>query len=104
LPFIPDNQAKMPAALVANLINLGHSEKLMISELKKRVAFASRFKFKVENVFVKRLRLSQIINLDRHMIAPIDLNAHIPPLCAVQRSTFNVQRSVVQDSVPRHCK
>ena len=54
----------------------------MISELEKRVTFATRLKFKVENVFVKRLRLGQVTNLDRHMIAPIDLNAHTPPLCA----------------------
>src|SRR5260370_5090090 len=72
----------MPAALVANLINLGHSEKLMISELEKRITFATRLKFKFENVFVKRLRLCKIINLDRHVIAPIDLNAHTAALCA----------------------
>jgi hypothetical protein len=72
----------MPAALVANLINLGHSEKLMISELEKRITFATRLKFEFENVFVKRLRLCKIINLDRHVIAPIDLNAHTPALCA----------------------
>src|ERR1700693_1473117 len=75
----------MPTALVANLINLSDGEELMISKLEKRITLATRLKFEAENVFVKRLRFCKIMNLDRHVIAPIDLNAHIPPLCASYR-------------------
>jgi hypothetical protein len=50
--------------------------------LEERIAFATRLQFEAENVFVKRLCPGQIINLDRHVITPVDLNAHTPALCA----------------------
>jgi hypothetical protein len=107
LLFVADNKTKMPAALIPHLINLGHGEELMISELEKSIPFAPRFKFKTKNVFVKRLRLGEVINLDRHVIAPVHLNAHSPAVCGklsfqerrsgkafgVQRLAFGVQRT-----------
>src|ERR1700722_17587127 len=71
----------MPPAFVAHLINLGHGEKLMISELEKGIPFATRFKLEAKNVFVKRLRLGKVIHFDRHVIAPVDLNAHSLAVC-----------------------
>jgi hypothetical protein len=71
----------MPPAFVAHLLNLGDGQKLVISELEKGIAFATRFKFEAKNVFVKRLRLGKVIHLDRHVIAPVNLNAHSPALC-----------------------
>jgi hypothetical protein len=35
LLFIPDNQAKMPTSLVANLINLGHRQELTVVKIKE---------------------------------------------------------------------
>ena len=66
----------MPAPGRAKLINLVHREKLMIAELKKSVPFATGLKRQVEYVLVKRLRLRQIVNFDRNMVAAIDLNIH----------------------------
>ena len=78
LPLIPDNQTKMPAALVAKLINLGQSEKLMISELEKRPTFATRLKFEVENVFIKRLRLGKIVKQMKKFYAHDEQNQAKP--------------------------
>src|SRR5580700_1562030 len=71
----------MPTARVAKMINLGHSQKLMISKLEERITFAARLKFEPKDVFVKRLCLCQIVNLDRHVITAVDLYAHTPALC-----------------------
>jgi hypothetical protein len=47
----------------------------------RTIPFATRFKFEAKNVFVKRLRLGKVIHLDRHVIAPVNLNAHSPAVC-----------------------
>ena len=74
--FVPHDKAKMPVPRTAEMINLSHGKKLMIAELEERITFATRFKLEIENIFVKRSCLTEIINFDRHMIAAIDSNAH----------------------------
>jgi hypothetical protein len=58
------------------MMDLAHREELMIAELKKSVPFATGLKSQVEHVLVKRLRLREIVNFDRNMVAAIDLNIH----------------------------
>lgn len=58
------------------MINLAHREKLMIAELKKSVPLTTGLKSQVENVLVKGLRLRQIVNFNRNMVAAIGLNIH----------------------------
>jgi hypothetical protein len=57
-----------------------NGEKLVLAELEKGVAFAAVQFFEIENVFVKRDRLLDVIYLDRNMIASVDLHAHFRSL------------------------
>jgi hypothetical protein len=50
----------------------------MFAQFEKRVAFAPTHLFEIENVLVKRYRLFNVIDLDGHMIASINLHAHMP--------------------------
>ncbi len=49
----------------------------MFAQFEKGIAFAATHLFEVENVFVKRHRLLDVVHLDGHMIASINLHAHI---------------------------
>jgi hypothetical protein len=53
-------------------------EELMFAQFEKRVAFAPTHLFEIENVLVKRHRLLDVVDLDGHMIASINLHAHMP--------------------------
>jgi hypothetical protein len=48
----------------------------MFAQFEKCIAFAAAHLFEIENVLVKRHRLFDVIHLDGHMIASIDLHAH----------------------------
>ena len=58
------------------MIDLPHRNKLMIAQLKESHPFATGVKLQVEHVLVERLGFLQIVNLDRNMVAAVDLNAH----------------------------
>jgi hypothetical protein len=59
-----------------NFFHLENREELVFAEFKKRVALAAIQFFEIENVFVKRDRLFDVVHLYRDMITPINLYAH----------------------------
>jgi hypothetical protein len=56
--------------------HLENREELVFTEFEERVAFAAVQFFEIENVFVKRDGLPDVIHLDRDMIASVNLHAH----------------------------
>ena len=59
-----------------NLFRFEDGEELVFAEFEESVAFAAVELFQVEDILVERDRLVDVINLDRDMIASIDLHAH----------------------------
>jgi hypothetical protein len=57
------------------LLDFENREELMFAELEERIALAFIELFEIENVFVKRNRLFDVVDFDRDMIAPVNLNA-----------------------------
>ncbi len=66
----------MPHICRLNLFDFEDGEELVFAELEEGVAFAAVEPFQVEDVFVERDRLVDVINLDRDVIASIHLHAH----------------------------
>src|SRR6266508_4504207 len=59
-----------------NFFHLENREELVFAEFEKRVALAAVQFFEIENVFVKRDRLFDIVDFDRDVIASVNLYAH----------------------------
>jgi hypothetical protein len=77
LRFIANHDPEMPHVCALNLIHFENGEELMITQLEERVALTAAHLFEIENILVKGHGLLNIIHLDRHMIASIDLHAHM---------------------------
>ena len=58
------------------LLYLENGEELVLALFKKSVAFAAVELLEIEDVFVKRDRLFDVIYLDRDVITPVNLHAH----------------------------
>jgi hypothetical protein len=67
----------MPHVRSLNFVDLENREELMVTQFEESVALAATHLFEIENILVKGHRLLNVINLDRHMIASIDLHAHM---------------------------
>src|SRR4029077_11431298 len=66
----------MPHICRLSLFDFEDGEELVFAEFEEGVAFAAVELFQVEDILVERDRLVDVINLDRDMIASIDLHAH----------------------------
>src|SRR4029077_11951522 len=75
--------------------HLENREELVFTEFEERVAFAAVQFFEIENVFVKRDRLFDVIHLDRDMIASVNLHAHFPIYIVPGKTKAGGTRSVV---------
>jgi hypothetical protein len=60
-----------------DLVHFENREELMLTQFEKSVALATAHLFEIENIFVKRYRLLDIVHLDRDMIASINVHAHV---------------------------
>ena len=49
----------------------------MFAQFEKGIPFAAAHLFEIENVLVKRYGLLDVVHLDGHMVASINLHAHI---------------------------
>lgn len=75
--------------------HLENREELVFTEFEERVAFAAVQFFEIENVFVKRDGLPDVIHLDRDMIASVNLHAHFPIYIVPGRTKAGGTRCVV---------
>lgn len=77
LRVIANHDSKMRAAtLPDHALPFKHCQELMFAELEERVSLALVQLLQTENVAVKRHRLLDIADLNRDVIATIDLNTH----------------------------
>jgi hypothetical protein len=77
LRVIANHDSKMRAAILSDhALPFKHCQELMFAELEERVALALVQLLQTENVAVKRHRLLDIADLNRDVIATIDLNTH----------------------------
>jgi hypothetical protein len=60
-----------------HLFHFENCEELMLAQFEKGIAFAAAHLFEIENVLVKRHGLLDVAHLDGHMIASINLHAHM---------------------------
>jgi hypothetical protein len=77
LRLIANHDSKMPAATLSDhTLPLKHCQELMFAELEERVSLALIQLLQSENVAVKRHCLLDIADLNRNVIATINLNTH----------------------------
>src|SRR5262249_18830231 len=62
-----------------NLIDFENGKELVFAEFEKSVALAFVELFKIENVFVKRDRLFNVVHFNRNMITAVNINARPAP-------------------------
>jgi len=67
----------------------------VFTEFEERVTFAAVQFFEIENVFVKRDGLPDVIHLDRDMITSVNLHAHFPIYILPGKTKAGGTRSVV---------
>jgi len=79
LCFVANHDPEMPHVCPLNLVDFENGEKLMLTQFEERVAFAAAHLFQIENILVERHRLLDIIHFNGHMIASINLHAHVAP-------------------------
>src|ERR1700736_1876010 len=60
----------------------------MFAELEKRVAFAAVEFFQIENIFVKRDRLLDVVHFDHDMITTVNLHAHFTIYLIAETARF----------------
>jgi len=77
LRFIANHDPEVAHICALHLFHFENREELVLTQFEKGVALATAHLFEIENVFVKRHRLLDIIHFDRDMIASINLHAHI---------------------------
>jgi hypothetical protein len=56
--------------------HLEDGKKLVLAEFEKRVTLAAIQFLEIENVFVKRDRLLDVVHFDRDMITAVNLHTH----------------------------
>ena len=59
-----------------NFFYLENGEKLVLAEFEKGVALAAPHLFEIENIFVKRDGLFDVVHFNGDVIASINLHAH----------------------------
>jgi hypothetical protein len=80
LRLIANHDPEVPHVCALNLVDFENRQELVLAKFEERVALATTHLFEIENIFVKRHRLLNIIHLDGDMIASIDLHAHMVSL------------------------
>jgi hypothetical protein len=81
LLFIAHHEADVPVARVSrHSLSLEHREKLVLAEIEERIALSFIQFFQTEDILIKRDRLPDIADLDRDVIAAINLSAHATTL------------------------
>src|SRR5438477_1596470 len=82
LLFVAHHDPEVAHVRGLNFFHLENGEELVLAELEKGVALAAVQFFEIENVFVKRDRLFDIVHLDRDMITSVNLHVHFPTYLA----------------------
>ena len=82
----------MPHASGLQFLHLEDGKKLVLAEFEKRVALAAIQFLEIENVFVKRDRLLDVVHFDRDMIRSINLHAHTASLLERSRAPHFLRR------------
>src|SRR6476620_3159892 len=77
LRFIANHDSEVPHVGTLHLLNFENREELMLTQFEERIALAATHLFEIEHILVKRYCLSNVVHLDRDMIASIDLHAHM---------------------------
>jgi hypothetical protein len=77
LRFIANHDPEMAKVCRLHLFYLENCEELMLTQFEKGIPFAACHLFEIENVLIKRHGLLDVAHLDGHMIASINLHAHI---------------------------
>jgi hypothetical protein len=67
----------MPHICSLNFVDFENREKLMVTQFEEGVALAAAHLFEIENILIKGHCLLNVIHLDRHMIASVNLHAHM---------------------------
>ena len=76
LLFVAHDQSEMPHPIRLNLVYFEDGEKLMLPQLEERIAFAAVELLKIEDVFVERDSLANVVDLDGNVVTPVNVNAH----------------------------
>lgn len=66
----------MSLSILLQLLHFENGEELMLAEFEERVTLAAVEFFQIEDVLVKRDRLSNVVHFDRDVIAAVNLYAH----------------------------
>lgn len=77
LLLVANDETEMTRAVRLALSRLEHREKLMLSDLEKRIAFTFIELGEVENVLIKLDGFVDIVDLDRYVIDAVNCNAHV---------------------------
>jgi hypothetical protein len=77
LRFITNHDPEMAKICRLHLFHLENCEELVFAQFEEGIAFAAAHLFEIENVLVKRHRLLDVVDFDGHVIASINLHAHI---------------------------
>jgi hypothetical protein len=77
LLFIANHDPEMPHVSLLKFVDFENGEELMVAQFEERVTLPTTHLFEIENILVKSHRLLNVIHLDRDMIAPVDLHAHM---------------------------
>ena len=74
--FIAHHDPEMAHIGGLNFFYLENGEKLVLAEFEKGVALAAPHLFEIENIFVKRDGLFDVVHFNGDVIASINLHAH----------------------------
>jgi hypothetical protein len=75
LLFVANHDSEMAHICALDFINFENGQELVLAKFEEGVAFAAVHLFEIENVFVKRDRLFNVVHFDGDMIASIHFNA-----------------------------
>ncbi len=76
LCLIAHHHSKMPGARWTQLIDFRDGEKLVLAELKKGATLTAGVQSETEHILIERDCFLQIVDLNRYVVATINLNAH----------------------------
>src|SRR5439155_16482516 len=77
LRFIANHDPEMPHIRPLHFFDFENGEELVLAQFEEGIALAAAHMLEIENVFVKRDRLLDVVHLDDDMITSIDLHTHV---------------------------
>ena len=78
LSFVTHHDPKVPHTCRRDFLDLEHRQELVLAELEERVAFAFIHFLEIEDVLIEGDTLFDVVDLDRDVVATVNLDCHAP--------------------------